>query len=186
MLVRVAGADEEVFNALVPVGLDTGPARGMANRISGLLVKLPVATSDAEQTLAAISSQTKSQKEQHQELVADAALRALQPLPRSALAALGRLVQHQPFFNLIVKNVPGPSVPLYTLGAKMLEAFPLVPLVGNQGLGVAALSYLDQLNLGVLVDPTVCPDVDAFCEGIDEAFRGLASRVVPSGADDSV
>ena len=63
----------------------------------------------------------------------------------------------------------------------MLEAFPLVPLVGNQGLGVAVLSYLDQLNLGVLVDPTVCPDVDAFCEGMDEAFRELASRPVPSG-----
>ncbi len=70
-------------------------------------------------------------------------------------------------------NVPGPSVPLYVLGAKMLEAFPMVPLVGNQGQGVAVLSYMDQLNLGVLVDPTVCPDVDAFCDGIDEAFRAL-------------
>ena len=190
MVGQTTGADEVVFNALVPVGLAPGPARGMANRISGLLVKLPVGTSDAQQILAAISSQTKSQKEQHQELVADAALRALQPLPRSALATLGWLVQHQPFFNLIVTNVPGPSVPLYALGAKMLEAFPLVPLVGNQGLGVAVLSYLDQLNLGVLVDPTICPDVDAFCEGIDEAFRELSSRLVPSGsgtsADDSV
>ena len=172
---------EEMFNALVPVGLATGPDRGMANRVSALLVKLPVGSGDVEHTLAIISSQTASQKHQHQELVADAALRVLEPLPRSALAALGWLVQHQPFFNLIVTNVPGPSVPLYVLGAKMLEAFPMVPLVGNQGLGVAVLSYMDQLNLGVLVDPTVCPDVDAFCDGIDEAFRALTSRIGPTG-----
>ncbi len=176
MLGRASGTQEEVFNALVPVGLSTGPTRGMANRVSGLLVKLPVGSGDAEQTFAAISSQTREQKEQHQELVADAALRILEPLPQTALAALGWLVQRQPFFNLIVTNVPGPNVPLYALGARMLEAFPLVPLVGNQGLGVAVLSYLDQLNFGVLTDPTVCPDVDAFCHGIDEAFDGLMAR----------
>ena len=145
----------------------------MANRISALLVKLPVGSGDAERTLATISAQTRRQKEQHQELVADAALRALEPLPRSALAALAWLVEHQPFFNLIVTNVPGPAIPLYALGARMLEAFPLVPLVGNQGLGVAALSYMNQLNLGVLADPVVCPDVDAFCDGVDETFRLL-------------
>jgi hypothetical protein len=57
---------------------------------------------------------------------------------------------------------------------------PLVPLVGNQGLGVAALSYLYQLNLGLLTDPTVCPDLDSFCEGVDDAFGALVSRVKPS------
>ena len=179
MVGRADGAHEEMFNALVPVGLATGATRGMANRVSALLVKLPVGSGDVEHTLAIVSSQTASQKEQHQELVADAALRVLEPLPRTALAAFGWLVQHQPFFNLIVTNVPGPSVPLYVLGAKMLEAFPMVPLIGNQGLGVAVLSYMDQLNLGILVDPTVCPDVDAFCDGIDEAFRALISRIGP-------
>ncbi len=181
MVGRADETHEEMFNALVPVGLATGPTRGMANRVSALLVKLPVGSGDVEHTLAIVSAQTKRQKQQHQEMVADAALRILEPLPRTALAAFGWLVQHQPFFNLIVTNVPGPSVPLYVLGAKMLEAFPMVPLVGNQGLGVAVLSYMDQLNLGILVDPTVCPDVDAFCDGIDEAFRALTSRIGPTG-----
>ncbi len=174
MVGRADRAQRETFNALVPVGLDAGPTRGMANKVSALLVKLPVGSGDAEDSLATICAQTRRQKEQHQELVADAALRILEPLPRTALSALGWLVEHQPFFNLIVTNVPGPSIPLYALGARMLEAFPLVPLVGNQALGVAALSYLDQLNLGMLVDPSVCPDVDAFCDGMDEAFRELA------------
>ncbi len=164
---------EETMNALVPVGLAAGPNRGIGNQVSALLIKLPVGSGDAEQTFVTISAQTRRQKQQHQELVADAGLRILEPLPQTALTALSWLVEHQPFFNLIVTNVPGPNVQLYALGARMLQAFPLVPLVGNQGLGVAALSYLDQLNLGLLADPAVCPDLDSFCEGIDEAFRGL-------------
>jgi WS/DGAT/MGAT family acyltransferase len=176
---KMVGSDgwnnEETMNALVPVGLATGPNRGIANHVSALLVKLPVGSPDAEQTFETISAQTKRQKQQHQEIVADAGLRILEPLPQTALAGLSWLVEHQPFFNLIVTNVPGPNVPLYALGARMLHAFPLVPLIGNQGLGVAALSYLDQLNLGLLADPTVCADLDSFCEGIDEAFRGLVS-----------
>ncbi len=177
---RAGWESEEALNALVPVGLSAGPSRGMANRVSALLVKLPIGSGDVEQTLATITAQTGREKEQHQELVADAALRLLEPLPRAALPALGWLVQHQPFFNLIVTNVPGPNVPLYALGAQMLEAFPLVPLVGNQGLGVAVLSYLDQLNLGILVDPAICPDVDAFCEGVEKACRELTDGVVPN------
>lgn len=46
----------------------------------------------------------------------------------------------------------------------MVEAFPVVPLFGNQGIGVAALSYMGQITLGVVSDPRVCPDVDVFCE----------------------
>jgi diacylglycerol O-acyltransferase / wax synthase len=83
------------------------------------------------------------------------------------------VLQHQPFFNIIVTNVPGPSIPLYALGARMVEAFPVVPLVGNQGIGVAALSYLDEMNLGILSDPSICPDVDPFCEGVRAAFADL-------------
>lgn len=176
----LSGWNHESMNALVPVGLAVGANRGMANQVSALLVKLPVGSGDVEHTFATIASQTRQQKQQHEELVADAGLRILEPLPQTALAGLSWLVEHQPFFNLIVTNVPGPSAPLYALGARMLQAFPLVPLVGNQGLGVAALSYQDQLNLGLLADPAVCPHLDSFCEGIDDAFCALVLGSEPN------
>jgi hypothetical protein len=83
------------------------------------------------------------------------------------------VVQHQPFFNVIVSNVPGPPVPLYVMGARLLEAFPMVPLAGNQTISVAALSYEGQLGLGVLADPATCPDVRLFCEGVGATMQML-------------
>ena len=106
----------------------------------------------------AISGEVGQLKRLHQALAAATALQLLEPLPQDLPAAAG-LVQHQPFFNLVVTNVPGPPVPLYALGAKLLEAFPFMPLAGNQSLAVAALSYEGQLNLGVLSDPVTCRDV---------------------------
>jgi diacylglycerol O-acyltransferase / wax synthase len=159
--------------ALVPVGLHAGPGRGLGNHVSAFLVRLPAGTNDPVANLATIASASKEHKRQHQELAGDAALRLLEPAPQSLLGLLAKLLPYQPFFNVIVTNVAGPSVPLYALGAQMVEAFPIVPLVGNQGIGVAALSYLDQINLGILSDPALCPDAELFCEGVTTAFRVL-------------
>ena len=169
--------------ALVPVSLSADPAgRDLGNRVSALFVRLPVGRDDPLSALGTVASLSKDHKKQHQELAGDAMLRLLEPAPQSVFGLLAKLLRHQPFFNVIVTNVPGPRVPLYALGAQMIEAFPVVPLVGNQSIGVAALSYLDQINLGILSDPGACPDVDLFCEGARAAFEVLRhedSAVVP-------
>jgi diacylglycerol O-acyltransferase len=165
-------ADSEL-QALVPVGLENKKGRGLANKVSAYFVRLPVGVEDPVSVLREVSLDTKRNKARHQELAAGIFLQLLEPLPQSLLARGAGLIQHQPFFNLIVTNVPGPTIPLYVLGAKLLEAFPIVPLAGNQGLGVAALSYEGQLNLGVFSDPTICPDIEAFRYGARSTFRDL-------------
>jgi WS/DGAT/MGAT family acyltransferase len=159
--------------ALCPVGLDTGDGRPMTNRVSAVFVTLPLGMDDPHEALASIAADTAALKHSHQELAGDAGLRLLDPLPQSVLAWVVQLVRHQPFFNLIVTNVPGPSSPLYLLGAEMVDAFPIVPLIGNQGMGVAALSYRGHFNLGVLSDPEHISDVDAFCEGCRDTLALL-------------
>jgi WS/DGAT/MGAT family acyltransferase len=165
------------LQALVPVGLDVGQERGLGNRVSARFVRLPVGSDDLTATLRTVSSETRKHKEQHQELAADTFLRLLEPVPQSVIGRAAKLIRYQPFFNLIVTNVPGPAVPLFALGAKMVEAFPIVPLVGNQGLGVAALSYIGQINLGVFSDPTVCPDVEVFCDAARAALEDLGAEL---------
>ena len=164
------------LQVLVPVGLDNSEGRGLANSVSALFVRLPIGMEDPVNVLKTVSAEVGEDKRHHQALAAATALRLLEPLPQNLLAAAAGMVQHQPFFNLIVTNVPGPPVPLFALGAKLLEAFPLMPLVGNQSFAVAALSYEGQLNLGVLSDPATCPDVEIFCEGVRSALKVLIEQ----------
>jgi diacylglycerol O-acyltransferase / wax synthase len=166
-----AGFTEQ--RALCPVGLDTGDGRPMTNRVSAVFVTLPLGIEDPREALAGIAADTAALKHSHQELAGNAGLHLLDPLPQFVLAWVVQLVRHQPFFNLIVTNVPGPSAPLYLLGAEMVDAFPIVPLIGNQGMGVAALSYRDKFNLGVLSDPEHISDVDTFCEGCRDTLTLL-------------
>ena len=165
------------LQVLVPVGQVYADSRGLANDVSALFVRLPIGMDDPVTVLKTVSEEVGRDKDRHQALAAATALRLLEPVPQNLLAAAAGVVQHQPFFNLVVTNVPGPPVPLYALGAKLLEAFPFMPLLGNQSLAVAALSYEGQLNLGVLSNPATCPDVDVFCGGIHADLKALTETI---------
>lgn len=116
--------------------------------MSALFVRLPVGLDDALDVLKTVSAEVGEDKRRHRALAAASFLRFLEPVPQDILAKGAGIMHYQPFFNLIVTNVPGPPVPLYALGARLVEVFPILPLVGNQSLAVAALSYEGQLNLG--------------------------------------
>jgi WS/DGAT/MGAT family acyltransferase len=170
--------------ALVPVGLDKHDGRTAGNGVSCYFVRLPVTEARSDAALSAVAAETKAQKRRHEERVPDAALGLLDIVPQAVLGEATRLLRRQPFFNVIVTNVPGPPVPLYALGSRLLEAYPIVPLLGNQGLGVAAISYVDALEVGVFSNPDVCPDVDVFCRGFMATLWELAGRKVPIRTED--
>ena len=75
--------------------------------------------------------------------------------------------------NIVVTNVPGPQIPLYMLGARMLETYPLVPLVDNLGLGIALMSYDGKLCWGFNADYDLVPDLEIFQGFVREAFDAL-------------
>jgi hypothetical protein len=89
-------------------------------------------------------------------------LSATRSAPSGAVSSPGmssprRLLAHQRFLNLSVTNVPGPPVPLYLAGARLLELFPVVAIMGNVTLGVGVLSYAGQLNFTAVADRDTCP-----------------------------
>ena len=96
-------------------------------------------------------------------------------------SALSRLVHRQPFVNLVVTNVPGPQFPLYSMGAEMLDAWPIVPLAHNLSVGVAAFSYNGCLTIGLNSDPVGCPDVDVLAKGIAASFDELYELAAAHG-----
>jgi WS/DGAT/MGAT family acyltransferase len=169
------------LKVLVPVSVRGNEESMMlGNRVGALLAPLPVGIGDPHARLAATASITKALKHSDEAATADQLLRLADLLPQSVAELVQRGVHHQPFVNMVVTNVPGPPFPLYAMGARMLEAFPVVPLGGNMPLEVAILSYDGALNLCVTSDRTTCPDAPAFVHGLEHSFEVLGARWAPA------
>jgi diacylglycerol O-acyltransferase / wax synthase len=96
------------------------------------------------------------------------------------LHALGARAVHgisRRIFNLVVTNVPGPQVPLYAAGARMLETFPVVPLAMGQGLAIGITSYDGGLYYGFNADRDAMPDLDVLATTVDESLDELLATV---------
>ena len=153
----------------------------LGNRVSAMFVSVPVGEPDPVTRLRAIQATTADLKER-QQAVAAATLLGLTEFAAPTLLGLGaRLLHHQPFVNLVCTNVPGPQIPLYCMGARVLEAFPMVPLSRNTNLGVAILSYTGTLHIGLLADRDQWPDLQVLETGVDEAFVELAKLAQQEG-----
>jgi len=81
----------------------------------------------------------------------------------------------------------GPPVPVYVLGARVLDILPITRLFGNVGLALAALSYAGHISLVVTAAATAFPDIDVLMAGMERDWHALvnirssASAAVPVG-----
>jgi len=85
---------------------------------------------------------------------------------------------HRVVHNLILSNVPGPPVPLYMAGARLVGIYPLGPIMDGAGLNVTALSQGDRVGFGIVT----CPDlVSKVWDIAHEIPRSLAELVEAAG-----
>jgi hypothetical protein len=155
------------------------------NRVSGMLTRLPLDEKDAWQRLLRVIETTHELKASGQSGAMDRVVRAADLLlPAPLLGALFRAGAHSTVANIIITNVPGPPMPVYLLGARQLETYPVVPLMGNQALGIALLSYDGQLYWGLNADWDVVPDLHDLAESLQAGFEELAATILPAPAAD--
>jgi hypothetical protein len=102
----------------------------------------------------------------------------------SLFLVFARMATWQRSFNVIVTNVPGPQFPVYLLGARMREIYPLVPLATNQALGVALFSYDGGLFWGFNADWDALPDLHDLVTGVGEEFQVLHGTALESPRED--
>jgi len=167
---------ELVLKVFCPVSVrDDDQRMQLGNRISAMLVPLPVGEPDPCARLDAVRASTADLKERRQAVGAAALLGLSEYAAPTILGLAARAAHAQRFANLIVTNVPGPQVPLYCLGARMLEVYPIVPLSRNLTLNVAILSYCGQLHFGLIGDGASGRDLELLAGGIEDSFAELAS-----------
>jgi WS/DGAT/MGAT family acyltransferase len=85
--------------------------------------------------------------------------------------------------NVVVSNVRGTPIPLYTAGARIECMYPLSLLAPGQGLNVTVVSYMGRVDFGFTADPDLVPDVWQLASGIPTALEELEQvRFAPQEA----
>jgi len=171
------------FRVMVPVSTRTEDERGrLGNRVSQLLVHLPIDVDDPLERLRLVGERTRELKESGQ-AQGGQMLTGLSELVWPSLAsAFERIAARRSFGNMVVTNVPGAPWTAYLLGARLLESYPLVPLAARQALNVAVLTYEKHLHWGVNADYDAVPDVDDFVALLGEEAEKLHKLAVARGS----
>ena len=158
------------FRAAVPVSLRSGARR---QGVGEWHIDLPVWEPDPVRRLERVRELTAALGERNPPLGA-AALAGEARWIGSRLLALGACaISNRRAEHLRLVNVPGAQLPLFLSGARLVEAYGMVPLGDEAGMGVAILSYDGKLFIGLNADFDRVADLALFREGLAESFAEL-------------
>ena len=145
-----------------------------------MLAAVPTNVEDPVERLGVTSQATATAKSQQafipQGLVDDATDFAPPAfVARATRVAFASKVLHRlPAFNVVISNIPGPNVPVYLAGAKLLAHYPVSVVTDGVAFNITLIGYLDQLHFGLIAAREVMPDID---EVMDDLHRELALLV---------
>ncbi|NEM07763.1 wax ester/triacylglycerol synthase family O-acyltransferase [Geodermatophilus normandii] len=170
------GADT-VVRTMVPISVRKEGERGsLDNRVTAVFVDLPVGEPDPLARLASIRSQMDEYKRTMQAVDARSIISMGDYVAPNLLAMGVRAAMQtgQMWCQAVTTNVPGPRVPLYVLGKRMVSAHPYVPIAGGTRISIGIFSYLNEMTFGINADFDAFPDIGVLSEGI---CRGIAELV---------
>lgn len=179
--------------AMVPISVRTHEQDGaMGNQVSSALASLATDLDDPVDRLLAISKRMRDVKAQ-QELIGATTLQDWAEF--AAPAVFGRAARlysrtrmanrHRPLFNLTISNIPGAPFPLYLAGGRMVHNFPMGPIYDGGGLNITVMSYLDQIDVGIVACPDLVDDPWVLADGMGASLAELLDRA-PTAAPDPV
>jgi diacylglycerol O-acyltransferase / wax synthase len=172
--------DDMELRAMVPVSVRADHERGaLGNRVASVWAALPVWQKDPVERLHLIHVEMQNLKSSGQAVGAQLLTSFGEYAPPTVVAQAARLVARQRAFNLVITNVPGPQLPLYTLGHRMEEVYPVLPLSDNTTIGIVLLSYNGTIGFGLLGDYDTAPDIEILAEGIEKSLAELVSSTEP-------
>jgi WS/DGAT/MGAT family acyltransferase len=182
---------DEPLLAQIPVSVRTDEERGtFGNQISIMIVPIPTHLDDPAERIAFAHEKLSVAKDRHQALPAKALRDVSTFVPPAvhtrAARVLFELAARQmvrPLFNVIISNVPGPPMDIYSAGARLEALYPLSIITDGTGLNITVMSYRDSIDIGITADREQTPDVQTIVEGMGAELAGLLAMC---GAAESV
>jgi WS/DGAT/MGAT family acyltransferase len=169
-------SEKLVVRSMVPVSVRRPGERNVQdNRVSAVFVDLPVGLPDPKDRLASIRGQMDEYKRAMQAVDARSII-AMGDYVAPTLLAMGvraALQAGQFWCQAVTTNVPGPRVPLYVLGKRMVSAHAYVPIAGGTRCSIGIFSYLNTMTFGINADFDGYPDVEVLSTGIRRGIDQL-------------
>ena len=166
-LLRHDALPAEPLIAMVPVSVRSkGDGDTYRNRVSALLADLATDLADPMARLDRVRASMTRAKADFDAIPAESLMDFTQFAPPAIAARAMRMYSRlriadrlQPPFNLIISNVPGPSEPLYSAGARLEHFYPVSAVADGQGLNMTVQSYCGRLDFGLVACRNLVPDL---------------------------
>jgi diacylglycerol O-acyltransferase / wax synthase len=163
----------------VPISLRAEGDTSSNNQVSGTVIDLATQIKDPVERLRVIMLGTQSMKQQmgaFGKLIPTDFPSLGSPWLLSGLASLygrSRIADKLRFANVVISNVPGPQIPLYLAGAKMVGNYPVSIVVHGIALNITVQSYMGQLDFGLIACRRATRDVDQLAMHLTKALEVL-------------
>jgi len=172
---------KETLTAMAPISVrQEGEKAALGNLVSAMVVGLGTQIADPLDRLRFVHGEAVNSKAMTN-AVGARTLADYSKLIPSGLAGLGARLytrvgaanMHAPAFNCVVTNIPGPRVPLYFCGAKMLAMYGTAPVFDSMGLINPVYSYGDTIAVSFTADRDMLPDPDSYAKALRDSFDAL-------------
>jgi WS/DGAT/MGAT family acyltransferase len=162
------GAPVDELRMTMPINVRTDATAGVAgNQFVPARFAVPLAITDPVERMATVRSLVAEQRGEPALALTQPLAGLLNRLPTSVTTGVfGGLLKGVDF---VTSNVPGAPVPLYAAGAEIVQQFPFGPLSGAAA-NITLLSWLDQVCIGINLDPAAVVDPDVFHACLGEGF----------------
>lgn len=172
---------DESLIAMVPVSVRSGHEDdSYQNRVSALFSDLATNEADPVRRIRRVQQAMTAAKDQFAAIPAEALQDFTQFAPPAVAARAMRMYSRlriadrmNPPFNLVISNVPGPQMPLYSAGAQLQHFYPVSTLVDGQGLNMTVQSYNGNLDFGFVADRELVPDLWVMTDLLHTEMREL-------------
>jgi len=185
---------EESLAAMAPINVRDPSEKGTGgNIVSSMTVRVRSDIADPVERLAAVHAGTSVAKELTNAVGAKAMTDYTQFIPSTLTAQAARLASRwglmnrmSPMYNCVITNVPGPQVPLYNTGARMVANYGTGPILDGMALFHAITSYCGDFAISATSCRVVMPDPDFYRQCLLDSFNelqsGAAKAIAGAGA----
>jgi WS/DGAT/MGAT family acyltransferase len=185
-LTKLGELPESSLAAAIPMSIRTeGQSGDEGNRVAQFFTELHTDVSDPKARLAAVAESTRVAKGSQQALGAHALQQMSSVVPGSlfglalrANAQIGQRTSSAGMLNTQISNIPGPPVPLYCAGARLVRMYGLGPVIGGAALIHVVMSYLDEMTFSFTSDRDIMPEPGDYAEALSASFEELKAATL--------